>query len=431
MRKLKLGAGFALALSIAWAHGGALSAARVDGAEPETGRSITLSECRAIALARNPGIVAAQSGLDAARGAYRQSRAFPNPELVVEAEDFGGDFSPWSQSQTTFAISQRLELPSKRAARMEAGRWGMVAAAEDLERARRDLLAGVERRFLLLLAAQARQSVWQENVLSGDTLLTVVSSLVQAGEVSPIEEDRARVDRSLMEIESRSAEAALRAALIDLAALMGDAAPRFAEARGSLENDRQLPALEQVLVAASEAPELRWWDAETTRRKAAARLDHRARLPDLTFQAGLRTIRATREESYVASVGLGLPLFDRSGGAAEEAFSRSRQAEAEKQSAGIALRAEILSAYEALSSALAGARIVSSSILVDSESVTRALDEGYRRGKFSLLDVLDSRRALADARLRSIDGWVAAELARVQMERLLGRSLFESGGEAR
>lgn len=322
-------------------------------------------------------------------------------------------------------------FPGKRAARVEAGRSGMAAAVTDLELARRDLLANVERRFLLLLAAQARESVWQENILSGDTLLAVVSSLVAAGEVSPVEEDRTRVDRSLMEIEGRSAGAALRSARIELAALMGDPQPRFAEARGTLESDGTLPALEEILQAASDAPQLRWWKAEAARRKAAAMFERRARLSDLTLGAGLRTIRATREETYVASIGLGLPLFDRNGGAAEEAFSRSRQAEAEQKGAEIGFRAEILASFEALSVSLAGARTMSSSILVDSENVVRALDEGYRRGKFSLLDVLDSRRALADAQLRSIDGWVEAGLARIELERLLGRSLFESGGEAR
>jgi outer membrane protein, heavy metal efflux system len=398
---------------------------------PAPRETITLEECRSRALSGSPEIGAARHGLAAAQGASRQAGSWPNPEISFEAEDFEGDLPGWSESQVTASIQQRVEPPGAWGARKEAGRWGETVARAELDRTQREILAEVERRFLSLLAAQERALVWAESMESGDSLVATVSALVNSGEASPIEGERARVSRSLLEIELSAAEGEVKSARRTLAALLGEEEPSFREASGDL---RFVPIPTSSRMDAGPPPplpDLAWWEADVRRLEAAARFESRSRLPEFLIGAGYRHIEATQEETYLASIGIELPLFDRNGGAVQEAHSRWRQGQALKRATEISLHSEVASAGEKLEWALAQAQIMDSSIVVESERIARSLNEGYRRGKFGFLDVLDARRGLADARLRSIDRWLAAGLAKVEMERLLGRSLSENEGETK
>jgi cobalt-zinc-cadmium efflux system outer membrane protein len=392
------------------------------------GAPITLAQSRELALQHNPLLAASICEIDAAAGAARQARAWPNPEIAVEVEDIGGDLPHWSESQTTYTISQRLELFGTRGARSDAGRFGLFAAQAQYECTRRDLLSETDRRFAELLAAQARRRLLQENARTADTLLAVVSALADAGETSPIDRERARTDQNLARIDLGAAELALTQARLALAALFGQRQPQFGEAIGGLEIDLALPAWGVLQEELRTAPELAWWEAEVSRRAALLTSERRSRLPALVLDGGYRQLAATREATYLASLALELPLFDRRSGAIEEAAAMLAQGETGRQAEAVQLATAGALAYEALRSALVQARTMRDSVAPGAREVYRALHEGYQRGKFSLLDALDARRQLAAAQLRAVDAWAAVFSARAELERAIGRSLEERKG---
>jgi outer membrane protein, heavy metal efflux system len=390
--------------------------------------AITLAECRALALRANPDLAAAAAATDAAAGAWRQSRAWPNPELAAETEDFGGDLPRWSESSTTYTLAQRLAPFGSRSALARAGRFGLLAAQAGQELAERELLAETDRRFAGLLAAQARREILRENARIADTLLTVVAALVHAGEASPIDAERARADQTLARIDLDASELACSQSRLALAELLGQSRPQFDAAEGALEIDLALPAWDEAGAAVPDAPQLRWWEAETSRCAAMLSAARRSRLPELVVGAGYRRFASSGDATYLASLALELPLLDRKRGAIEEAAARVRQAESGRAAAATRRATRGAAAHAALQSALTQARMMSESIVPGTAEVYRALNEGYQRGKFSLLDVLDARRRLADARLRAIDTWTAVAAARAELESILATPLEERKG---
>jgi cobalt-zinc-cadmium efflux system outer membrane protein len=199
-------------------------------------------------------------------------------------------------------------------------------------------------------------------------------------------------------------------------------------AAGALEIDLVLPAWDEARIAALETPQLQWWEAETSRRAALLSAARRSRLPEFVVGGGYRRFASSGEATYLASLALELPLLDRKRGAVEEAAALLAQGELGRRAAGTQLATQGAAAHAALQSALAQARMMSESVVPGAGEVYRALNEGYQRGKFSLLDVLDARRRLADAHLRTIDTWAAVSVARADLERILGTPLEQRKG---
>jgi outer membrane protein, heavy metal efflux system len=406
-----------------------LGAANMRPALAEVDPTITLPEARGLALAGN--LVLAEQALQvkAADGAARQARAWPNPEVGVEVEDFGGDLPAWSGSQTTWSVSQRLQAPMTRRARIAVAREDRRAAFLGHEQAKLDLLAEVDRRFGTLLAEQFRLDVARESERTADTLLAAVSSLVNAGEVSPIEEDRARADRSRASIQARRAETAMTLARVDLFSLWASPSSSDCRAEGSLDVEPVLPADDLIDSLDAGLPELAQRDVAVARSEAEVRAQSWARLPDLTLGAGTRRANGSGDQTWTALAAIELPLWDRHGGAVSEAVARAAQARVRREAARLRVLTERRMARDALAGSVATVRTYREFTRPEVRRAYDAVSEGYRRGKFPLMDLLDARRSLAEAEFGYIDALQALWSARVDLERLLGRTLTVVGGK--
>ncbi len=397
------------------------------GADTSAGEAVTLAQCRALALARNAELAAAQEELTAAAGDAQQAGAWPNPELSFEAENFGGDLPGTEQMETTWKLAQRLEWPGRRAARQAAVRAEQAAAAAALDVMRLDLLAQVDRRFTALLAAQERLAIARAQAALADSLLAVVSALIEAGEVAAVEAERVRGERALAGVQAEQAAGLLARRRVELAELWGEPAPSFDRADGSLETD-PLPPVVTAPHDGDAAPDLRPWDAERERLAAELKLAARGPWPDLEVSAGARRLGETDAGAFVGGFALALPLLDRGGGARTAAAARLRQAERRRQAQVHRLQAAWLVATAELESAEVARRRLRDEVLPGAEAVLAATQEGYRRGKLPLRDVLDARRSLGEARERYIEALETVHAARIELQRLRGGSAPEAGG---
>jgi cobalt-zinc-cadmium efflux system outer membrane protein len=381
--------------------------------------ALTLAQARERALAASPELLALTAQVQATEGASRQARAFANPDLMLEAEDFGGSSSLDVISQNTFSISQSIEWFGKRSARVDAAQLGRDVAARDLARGRRDLLAEVDRKFAVLLGAQERAAIAEQNAQTAREVTQAVSNLVTAGEVSPIEEARAEGDQALASIELANAVRDIDLARRALAQLWGEDVPSFATATGSLATTVALPERDAALAALAALPDLTRWDAEAARQASLVTLAHRQALPDLKLSVGARSYSGQDGSTYVAGLALPIPIFTQFAGARAEASARQEQATFDRRADEVRIRVEFLSAYETLSRAIEEARALRDEVLPRASKVYEALNEGYRRGKFRLLDLLEARRTLARTRLQYVDALVRLNIADADLRRLI------------
>ncbi len=380
---------------------------------------VTLVEVREKALAANPELQALTAQVQAAAGAYRQARAFANPELVFEAEDFGGTLPADAASQKTFSVSQSIEWFGKRSARVAAADLARKVAASDVERKRRDILTEVDRRFADVLGAQERAAIAEENSRTAHEVTQAVSALVAAGEVSPIEEARAQADEALAAIDHANAERDVDLTRWELGRLWGEGQPAPVGGSGRLAETATAPDLDLALATIAELPDLTRWDAEAERLASLDTLARRQSYPDLAISVGTRSYGGSGDRAYVAGLALPVPLLTQFAGARAEASARIEQTKHEKRAEEARIRVALLSAHQILARAIDEARTLREDVLPRAISVYEALNEGYRRGKFRLLDLLEARRTLAQTRLRYVDALVRLNVADADLRRLV------------
>jgi cobalt-zinc-cadmium efflux system outer membrane protein len=391
--------------------------------------TVSLRDVIALSLLHSPDLAAFAWEIRAREARVVQAGRLPNPIVGVLAEDFGASKSSevggplLVQRQTTMQLSQLIELPGKRLARLGLAARSRELAAWDYEAARMNVLTRVTHNFIDVLVAQEMVSLTRQTADLVEQVRQSVGARVVAGVVSPIEETKADVALASARVESDRALRLLDASRDRLATLWGSSEAVFRWAVGDLNIVSDLPSIAMLQARLTQNPELARWVTEISQRQAALSVERSNRLPDLTITAGYRRFADLGVNAYLAGVSLPLPLFDRNQGGIAEATSLLNKAYEERRGTEARISATLRDAYRALSSAHQEVIALRETVLPGSRQTFEAVSEGYRLGKFGYLDVLDAQRTLVAAGgqyLRAVSDYHKAV---ADVERLIGAPL--------
>lgn len=387
--------------------------------------ALDLRQALDLVLQHNPDLAVSNWAIRAGEAHTRQARLLPNPELSTETENFAGngELHGFSGAENTYAVGQLIELGGKRKQRVRLADTERSLAEWDYRSRRVETIAEVTRTFIAVLAGQRRLAVRREIVRLSEDFANIAGERVRAGKVSPIEEIRADVAAAKAKSALVQAEEALEAERRRLAALWGSPRPLFTKAVGELQEVTPIPTLDALSELLPGSPHLARWETEQERRAALSDMAAANRIPDLTLSGGLRYFRGTGERAYVAALQIPLPLFDRNQGAILEARLLKEMAGEEQRAARIALERELAAAYRDLNSAREAALALQERILPGAQTAFAAVNEGYRYGKFSYLDVLDTQRELFEVREEEVEALAAFHRAGAEVGRIIGQDL--------
>src|SRR5262245_58302305 len=132
----------------------------VPGATGRAGYVETLTLAGAVTrvIAFNPGIKAAFLEIEAKHGEEAQAAVKPNPDLLLEIENFGGgkEKSGFESAETTLSLIQTIELGDKRLRRLRAAHLDASLAGWDYEAVRLQTALQAAQAYLDALGAQER-----------------------------------------------------------------------------------------------------------------------------------------------------------------------------------------------------------------------------------------------------------------------------------
>ncbi|TXI79909.1 MAG: TolC family protein [Cupriavidus sp.] len=385
-------------------------------ATAEPAGPLTLEAALALAAAGNFTLSAAGREVDASEGAIMQARTIPNPELATLVED-----TSRSTRTSTALLNIPIELGGKRSARIAAAERGREAAQAALGGIRADLRAAVIEGFFGVLIAQERVRLATGSVDIAARGTDAAARRVAAGKISPVEETKARVEQANAELELAEATAELQSARQALAALWGNATPRFSEAAGDLDALPSRPAPDALRAALDEAPGIVAGRVESERRQALINLERSRQYPDMTLSVGAKRENESNRNMAVIGVSIPLPLFDRNQGNLYEAIRRADKAQDEYLATRIRLTNELSMASNQLSVSRASAQTLKGTVLPAAEQAYRAATTGFEAGKFNYLDVLDAQRTLFQARIRYLGVLARTYQSATTIDRILGR----------
>lgn len=392
---------------------------------------ITLGHAVALALLRSPDLAAFAWEKRSREARVLQARMHPNPELHGLVENLGSNReSITGGQQTTIELAQRIELGGKRSARTEVASIELDLAGWDYEMERIDLLRRVSRSFIEVLSGQKRTALAEEAVGLAEQSAGVVLERVKAGKAAPIEETKADVAVATARIGLHQTRRQLEASRRTLSATWGTTSPRFKRVLGDLDSIVPIPALEHLTELLTHHPELALWATKVSLRRATVDLEKAGRVPDLNVTGGYRSYSLGEgADTFLVGVSIPLPLFNRNKGRIQAAQHQEARAEEHRRSAELRLGTALATSYEALSSAYSEVTALRDTVLPGAQDVFEVVTEGYRLGRFDLLDVLDSQRTLFDVRHQYLRAAVDYHKAVVDVEHLIGTRLDSAGTE--
>ena len=386
---------------------------------------LTLDEAVARALATNPVVEGAAHGVSAAEARAHQAGLWPNPELEVEVENFGGDGSQhgFESAETTVLVSQPLPLGGKPGRRRAVADSDHRLARRDLESMRLDVVAQATAAFSVVLAAQQREDLAVKLLEVADDFARIVQARVDAGKVSPVELTRAQIEVAQGKVRRARAARELAATRTRLAATWGSTIADFKYAVGNLPYPHSPPPLEDLRSLLAETPDIQRLEDSIERRRRVVGLEKSLRFPDLAIGVGPRRFEETGHSAWVAGVGVAIPIFDRNQGARKAAEFDLERERRDADAVRVAMSAELAVVCERLNAAAEAARTADGEIVPSAMSALAAVETGYREGKFGFIDVIAAQRALFEASTLLLDSLEEYALARADLERLVGRRL--------
>lgn len=384
--------------------------------------TITLRDAVAHALLNNPKLKAFSLEVRAAEARKLQAGLLPNPEIDLEVEEFGGTDERYGfdASETSIKIGQLIELADKRSKRTHLADIEKDLAELDFKSKRLDVISDVAGAFIDVLAAQEKLDLSKELVDLSEKVYSTVAERVRAGRDSPVEETKAKIALSNIQIESERAGNKLVSARHQLAATWGSSNPAFEKVTGGFYDISEVPSLEELAGLISQNPDIARWPTEKDKRNAALELEKAKATSDIKLSGGILYFNEGDDSAFILGLSIPFPLFDRNQGNIQQAMYMLAKTEEQNKAAHAYIRAGLAEASTKLSSSFSEIAIIKNDVLPNANSTFDATNQGYREGKFEYLVVLDAQRTFFEVRAKYIEALAGYHKAKADVERLIG-----------
>ncbi len=396
-------------------------------AEPEG--ELDLPTALALTLSHHPQLQGA-ADLERLRAArIRAARVAPNPTLELTAEDLlgSGPFRGVGGSQWTLTVSQVIELGGKPEARaaLAGAQHGVEAAQVRLTRLA--VLSTVALDFARLVHLQERRSNLAARLENAAGLEQAIAARVEAGKDSALQLRQYQLQLTLSRFDLQELDRAVTAARARLASHWGAREPRFRVAVGRFSMPRSLPSPAELRERLHRHPDLAARKAQIAQLRAQRELERRLATPDVELTLGARMVAEDRDAAMVGGISLPLPLWDRRREAVDTLDAQVRVAEREAAAQVFLLGQQVDRLIAELDRNRAELVLLEETVLPEMETNLGLFREGFAMGRFTILEMLETQRALFELRERILTARLALQTAVLELEFLTGVRL-ESGG---
>jgi outer membrane protein TolC len=411
------------------------------------GRAVTLADAVRLSERVQPVVVRARTGVETAAAQRRSAWGayLPSVTATSSASEFfsqgaaridpvtgqltSGNSSNRSVS-TSLSASVDLFTGFRRGAEMSAARANQTAAEASLVDARFQQALTTTNQFFDALAARQLVGVRESSVRRAEEQLKVSVAKLRAGSATRSDSLRSLVTLGNARLELINARTSLASAEAGLARLIGETGR--VQAVDDSAFYRVLEAIDTATVRAdaeARSPRIQSAEATSAAAQAGVRAARSSYWPTLSL-SGNTSWNASRAADYdflnqrQVSLGLRWNLFDR--------FDRELSVVQREATLDVALAeagdakrevaAELTTRLAELDAARARIEITLTSVAAATEDL-RVLQERYRLGVATIVDVLTSQEALNQAEVDVVVARFDYLRAKAQLEALIGRTL--------
>jgi len=377
-----------------------------------------LAKLEAAALESSRSVLAAREQISAARHAVVSAGAFPNPELeylsgTQRARGPGGN----PGNARSVALTQPLDLPWRRSARIAAAEAGLEATGAAVRAFEADTVARVRRHYFDVLRREAELKNAREDVAVMESVRSRIALRVETGEAPRFELIKADAEMLNAQKTAQAAGFRVEQARSALRQAVGGGLPAEFALRGQLRDVPELPPMEGLRRQLQEtSPDLARVRAEMVRAQHQLDLERRQRWPSLALKASVDEDPDVRSSKFGLVVSV--PLWDRRSGPVGEAAAQLTRARYELEAQEFFLGQQLEVAVQQYEIAEAQVTALESGIVRQAEAALKVAEAAYRFGERGFLEVLDAQRVYRAARAELISARYELASAWVEIERL-------------
>jgi cobalt-zinc-cadmium efflux system outer membrane protein len=389
------------------------------------GTAYTLDALVQLVLTYNPTLQGARSAREQAEAGITSAGALSNPRLEfsdgrqrpVAAAGSSGNIRGWG-------VSQLIENPWVRSARVEAAEQGLRSVEAQLGLTRGEVVAQVKlRAYELLLRIEESRAADDELLLLEQTRERV-RLRVQSGEAARYEIIKAEAEFISARQRQQTAQLAVEQARIRLNQLAAGQLPLGWTLSASLGDTLpavQAPLLRESLLTTN--PELQSLRAEVERQQARVREASASRWPGIELR--YNDLRDPDNRQGMIGASIQIPLLDQKRGPRAEAEAAAVRVRTQLESRQTELQLQLDSAVMALEMARLRVEALGKGAIQDAEAAVRVAQAAYRYGERGILDVLDAQRVLRTVRADLLQARYQVQAAAIEIDLLTGRDAVQ------
>jgi len=363
--------------------------------------------------------------LKAARGNLRQAGLWSNPELGVEFEEVGWDAPGFSESEFTISLAQEFEFLGQRGARKKAALAKIDATGLRIKLSAFDLYLKTKQRFYALAHARKVINLSQKSVDLAEEIVENIKNRLEKGAALQSEHLLAQLEEQRAQLaldQSKQDVIAFEAALVSL----WKARPSGIKVTLGPEPDfdnlfdkisllsYRIDSTRQIIQMHSE---LNILEAENRMAIAEAR-------PAVTLSGGFKRIETDKSKSYLFSVSMPIPFFNRNQGIRQSLDAQRRSLEYDIEQ----LRTETISNIQSrtirLKNSIDRHNTLDSLLLPTAEKAYQMLQEAYEAGRVPYTQLLEAERALNDLSFEHNDMLLVIQEQIIELESLTGVVIY-------
>lgn len=418
---------------VQWAPTLVVSALLLGAMGVQTSYGLDLKEAIQRTLASDPRLAAGRFEVEAARGGVIQAGKRPNPDLLVELEDFAGtgEYRGVEGATLTISLSQKFELGGKRDARLAVAYGKEDVAHAEIAVLMRDIITQTKLDYILVLGAQRRVELLTGSAKRFDDLVPPLRRRVEAGASPQADVSRGELAAGVAHVAIDKANSELANAKRQLVSNWSGTLRDAAMVAGRLRHNGHRPVPLQVLVEnIDNHPAVRAWTAVYAQRRGELALQGATAVPDLTLGGGVARAFDTDDTSFRLSGSIPLPIHDRNQGGIYEAEQRLAKTAHDRNATRIQLKRRIIEAYAEFEASCIEARRLLDDILPIARRATENVQSSFQQGRLTVKDLLDAHRDQYSVEVQQLDADIRCHSAAAKVEALAARSPFQHGWEA-
>lgn len=386
--------------------------------------ALTLEAAIEHGLSNSPNLKSFAASVMASRGEFRQSSAWANPEVGVEAENVAGQgaYKGFDSAEVTYGLTQEFQIGGKISARENIAGKGLEISNLDYQAAALDVIKDVTTAYAEAVAAEENVRLATEQKELAEDVLKSVSVRVGAAAAPLIQKSRAEVERSTATIALDTAMREREIARKKLAAVMGEEV-----LTSTLDSTAFYSMAKPDVVNAEEKlksnPDVARLNSSLEQSKARLDLEQANTIPDPRLSVGMRDFRDSGDQAFVVGVSLPIPVFNANRGNIEKARHEVNRTEMDNRNTTLTVNADLTRTQQQMENAYMRADMLKTEVLPSADKAFRLAREGYGAGRFPYLEVLDAQRSLFDVKQQHIAALKEFHTSKAQVERLTAMHL--------